>query len=280
MKLIIFFRGGLGNQIYQYVHGKYISETCDTPLICDTSFYTFQSLANITKRKFELFSIFYGIKYVNNYFLFFVVKFKFLNFLLGRETLIIDDNFNYNNLFLLTTHKFKLVILNGYFQNNPFFLTLVNKCYFRFKNYPLQDVNFRDSICLHVRKGDYLNNLDIYYNLSGNYFSDSIELAFNSMEGIVPIYIISDDINWFKNNVNINPNYEYVFIENDKSYLDFIFFKNFNNVIISNSTFSLTATILSLNDKNLVIAPKFWLVDTDENLKFMANNYSKNWLLV
>ena len=49
-----------------------------------------------------------------------------------------------------------------------------------------------------------------------------------------------------------------------------------NNIIISNSTFSLWASLLNNYKEKKIIVPKRWFIDEDKNSKIFSNYYTNN----
>jgi len=120
------------------------------------------------------------------------------------------------------------------------------------------NINKKQTISLHVRRGDYMQ-LQMshkfigieYINNAISYFNDSV------------IFVFSDDIEWCKNNINSSNN-ELVFIDNKYSledYEEMYLMSMCNHNIISNSSFSWWASYLNQNENKKVIVPEKWFCD-------------------
>ncbi|MBV1776594.1 alpha-1,2-fucosyltransferase [Burkholderiaceae bacterium DAT-1] len=115
------------------------------------------------------------------------------------------------------------------------------------------------SLTIHIRRGDYLNftthglsNL----TLDEGYYRSAIKHFYNLTSATIEkTYIITDDINWCKEKFSDIKDIEY---RSSNELADFIFIASSENIICSNSTFSLTASLLS-EVNAITIAPEYWL---------------------
>lgn len=116
-------------------------------------------------------------------------------------------------------------------------------------------LNSRNTISLHVRRGDFLKlNRDI--SRSG-YYGRAIKYMENRIDK--PVYLIfSDDIDWVRENVDIQGERIYVSDMGFKDYEELIIMKHCRHNIIANSTFSYWAAYLNLNVDKITICPKYW----------------------
>lgn len=104
---------------------------------------------------------------------------------------------------------------------------------------------------IHVRRGDYLKLLHVHSVQGMEYFKQGMDAI-----GKVDKYLIfSDDIAWCKANF-IGP--DYVFIENERDYVDLFLMSMCTHQIISNSSFSWWAAWLNTNPEKKVVGPLRW----------------------
>lgn len=104
---------------------------------------------------------------------------------------------------------------------------------------------------IHVRRGDYLKLQHVHTVQSLEYFTKAIEAI-----GPVDKYVVvSDDIEWCKANF-IGDNF--VFVENEKDYIDLFLMSMCSHQIISNSSFSWWAAWLNKNEEKKVVGPLKW----------------------
>ena len=127
--------------------------------------------------------------------------------------------------------------------------------YFKIKN---KIINNSHSVAMHVRKDDYLikKNTNIYENITKSYYENSIDYFKNNLPNN-KLYIFSDDTNWVKNNLNFKDS---ILISkyNLNTIEEFDLLSNFKNIVLSNSTFSLWASLLNNKNNKKIITPKYW----------------------
>ena len=122
-------------------------------------------------------------------------------------------------------------------------------------------INNKNSVAIHIRRGDYLNDPKVrcihgilgsdYYKKSINYIKKKVKNPF--------FFIFSDDIELVKKNFSFFNNKKYIFIDTKSSINDLYLMSNCKHFIIANSTFSWWGAWLSKNKRKIVCAPKRWL---------------------
>jgi hypothetical protein len=158
---------------------------------------------------------------------------------------------------------------------------------FNFKNHPtgqnkltLNIINNTNSVSLHIRRGDYIKNLetynkhgliDLYYYYKAiNYIKEHV---YNPT-----FFIFSDDITWAKENLNIElPVYFIDFNDQTRNYEDLRLMKNCKYNIIANSSFSWWGAWLNDFSNKIVIAPKKWFNDDTINTYDLT---PLDWILI
>ena len=250
--------GGLGNQMFQYAIAKSIAIKNSDKFQLDISFYYKQTL-----RKYELnlFNIEQNLAKQESFFSKVKRKLGFVpkEYYIEKEVAVFDKGvFNYQDK----------IVLDGYWQNEKYFkdirdeilkdFTLKQDISIEAKDY-LEQIKDSNSISLHVRRGDYVQNshtnkvhgicnLD-YYKRAIDYINEKVQ---ESM-----FYIFSDDIAWCKENFDFLENK--IFIDDTRSALeDLELMKKCKHNIIANSTFSWWGAWLNENKGKIVIAPKIW----------------------
>ena len=196
----------------------------------------------------------------------------------GNNTLefnhLFEYNFNYQNISLPEyihsdridinnsqfTHRYSNIpILNdntcivGYFQSAKYFDTIKDNLknnYFKFKlnlinSIQLKYGNLSNTAILHVRRGrDRLYGC-IYAKSFTQFESDYYERAVNYLKNnyaIDNIFLISDHIEWCKENIKIK---NIQFIENTTNIEDFVLYSLCKYNVLGNSTFSWWASWLN-----------------------------------
>jgi hypothetical protein len=163
------------------------------------------------------------------------------------------------------------VIVEGFFQSEKYFIEERKNILSIFKptidiEKQLHKYNFRNynTTSIHVRRGDYLkfNNIHTVQNLE--YYNQALKIT----ESYTDKYIVfSDDVDWCKNNFLGN---NFIFVENEKDYIELYLMSYCNNNIISNSSFSWWGAWMNNNLNKIVIGPKNW---------FSSNIYSDKDIL-
>jgi hypothetical protein len=176
------------------------------------------------------------------------------------------DCFVFNDIIL----KDKDFVLNGYFQNEKYFIDYKNIIVEHFKNNNLykkllnhiknnkeQELLLKNSYFLHIRRGDYVNNpthqidYDTYYTKAISYI---LERDNNAL-----FTIISDDIEFCKTYSILN-NINKVFYENSDPLVTIYYISFFyKGGICCNSTFSWWGSYLNNNKNKLVLFPNKWV---------------------
>lgn len=267
--LIVRICGGLGNQMFQYAFGRYLSFKHNKELLIDASFFKNKnSNREIGITKFNLhckisFDSYKTQKYFQN-----PTVNKYFNYFL----------FNFNIYSESTVSNFKKELLkknkgyfDGYWQSEKYFYPIRDILIeeFKPKHISFEIINLlhkienTNSIGLHVRKADYLYviNSGIYANCSASYYLNSINLMLNKFSNPV-FYIFTDDINWVNNNLNFR-NIKHEFVSKDPIEDLYIMSKCKHN-IISNSTFSWWSAWLNGYSKKVVIAPFHWFTEKSQ----------------
>lgn len=142
----------------------------------------------------------------------------------------------------------------------------------------LEKISESESVCLHIRRGDYsaFANLQV---CTEEYYKSAI----SKMKKMVPnavFYIFSnthDDLEWIKNNYNFGEDYNTVYVDfSNPDYEELRLMYTCKHFIISNSTFSWWAQFLGKYEDKIVMAPEIWY-----NGRFNSENiYMPNWIRV
>ena len=284
--VLVKLKGGLGNQMFQYAIGRHLSLKNDSSLRFDISELGQHSIHD-TKRNYELhvFNI-YG-KIAPKLLLLRVNK-------LNKSKIFKILNLSYKPIFqkdmyfdASVLNEKGNIILDGYWQSEEYFndirdvlikdfaLTIapdnINKDM-------LKRINNSNSVCIHVRRGDYISD-NIINAVHGTCSVKYYLSAVNVIEGKVAypeFFIFSDDPNWCKSNLKLNYPTHYVDINDvSKGYEDLRLMYNCNHFICANSSFSWWGAWLSDNSNKIICAPRKWFVGKDE-----GDIVPKDWIRV
>jgi len=223
----VFLQGGLGNQLFQiataYAHSKNVG---DKLTLENGQHHLPLQGSNVDTYK----DIFY----------------KGLDFLDGIDVSGVyhEPSFEYSSIPLDTN-----LYLVGYFQSEKYFVDYKPEIKRLFDVDQPGDM-LKNTISLHVRRGDYLNAQDNHPCLSMEYYSEALKEFPEELK----VLVFSDDITWCKSNF-IGDRFE--FVEGQKDHEDLLKMICCSDHIIANSSFSWWGAWLS-GEGGKVIAPKKW----------------------
>jgi hypothetical protein len=130
------------------------------------------------------------------------------------------------------------------------------------------------SAFLHIRRGDYLNNPNMHYIQSLEYYQSAINILL-SKKNITKIYIFSDDIEWVRSiSLFQKPLFELV-NSDDELYSLHLMSQCKGGAICANSTFSWWGAFLgAYSERNPVIIPQKWIALQVESL------FPEDWIII
>lgn len=273
--MIIWFGGGLGNQMFQYA--LYKSAECrGVKVKGDLNYFRSHKCHN----GFELHRVF-NIK-INNINRLESMYFRIASSnklrnsplgLISKCVLYESDMVQHKNV-LEAKNKY----VKGFWQNENYFYDIRDILLTDFAFPGLNSHNSKlateiqsyQSVSLHIRRGDYLSNKNIKYyrNLTEtDYYQKAIKYISDNFED-TRFYVFSDDIVWCRENMNLPQHTSFICSNNgSNSFVDMHLMSLCKHNIIANSTFSWWGAWLNKNDSKCVIAPKIWFLD----------NYSKEF---
>lgn len=176
----------------------------------------------------------------------------------------------------------KNIIFQGYFQSEKFFLSnslkikkLFSPTYEFIKKYHeiFPFLNNDNTIVINVRRGDYIYYPNEHPIISKEYIYKSLEHIPNNKTS--PIIVISDDIEWCKENINID---NVFFAENMTSWELLWLMSLCKHFIISNSSFSWWGAFLGEKENSIVLCPDVWF---GPNINVNTSDIYKNgWIKI
>lgn len=254
-------KGGLGNQLFQYAHGRNCIEKGEE-VIFDISF--FEENKKDTSRPFLL------------------KKFNIIetNIFLPIKESIFKKYIN--------KIKSKLSGEYGFFQSENYFkeITPIIHSEFTLKDplssfaqtYTEQITQSQDSVSIHIRRGDYILNSSANKH-HGTCNLEYYEHAILKIKESIPspiFFIFSDDIEWVKENLKIEQA-TYVSNPNLSECEELILMSHCSHNIIANSTFSWWGAWLNQNSNKIVIAPQKWL---NTNISKQPDIIPSTWIKI
>lgn len=264
---IISYKGGLGNQMFQYALAKcfMVKGRCVTGDV--SSYYQIATPDFILESFFPAVSI----KKCNV-----ALKKKYKS---NRNLCIIQPN-------IRTVDKIKADVsilksergyFEGYWQSAQYAELVKKELQSDFKFTERKEeklcklsekmISAENAVSVHIRRGDYLKvgNQKRFGNIcTADYYEKSIKYIINNVKDPV-FYFFSNDIEWVKKEYgNLNAVYisEDMFV-NYMDWYDMFLMSCCKHNIIANSTFSWWGAWLNPNQNKIVIAPSKWTNDCD-----------------
>jgi hypothetical protein len=208
-------------------------------------------------------------KYLNN--IFKNIKFDNITEKLER---VAEPSWSYSQINLL---YYKSIEFYGYFQSGKNFENNKEKIIQLFspdkqfiekikRLYP--NILSKNSISIHVRRGDYLTISDILPTIDKTY----IDQALNKLNNEGSIFIFSNDKKWVEENLNYENSTIVMGLED---YEELWAMSLCNHNVMSNSSFSWWASYLNKNTNKKVFAPSIWFGPKGE--KNFDDIYEPEW---
>ena len=245
---IVDVKGGLGNQIFTISFAQYLKNN-DYKVYVDTSFY---NSSHDYPRELYIDIEKFGFKRIN-------FKNDKIFKLLSTRYEEVDNLTNLNTKIL---NRFK-----GYYQDTTF----LDKKYLIDK-LSLQNKKNEESVMVHIRRGDYIG---LNEDLKLEYYSTAIKKLEKKL-GSFEITIFTDD---YSLKIEDFKKFNVTKLFNDKNEDALETFKKmtqFQNFIISNSTFSFLAAFLGQEKNSHIYYPQPWMRNSDVQVK----NFPKDWIVI
>lgn len=282
--IVVQLKGGMGNQLFQYSLGRALAIKHKTELLFDTSF-----LANRVPDKAKTF--------YNNELGLFDLPARIAS---KNDIPYYGGRFSTRNRFTRGIHLLRIhtrglryvlqrqfefdpqiialpdnVYLDGYWQTEKYFQPVAAQIRtdlaFHHNLSPVarqmhDRMKSKTSVCVHIRRGDYLEIVDQVGVVGANYIQSGIRMLTERFVGL-HFYIFSNDPQWCVANLKITVPHTFINAKNagmnDKEH--FMLMSSAQHFIIANSTYSWWAAWLATSPHKFVIGPKTWLLDPKIN---------------
>lgn len=287
---IIRFKGGLGNQMFQYAFLKSLMQR-GRDVRGNLGFYRLHP----DLMHFCLTDVFSNIdiQFIeDNIFNKIDKRWKRIK---EQEDILKEFLFNYSERFFWVEdskfydeHVFETrnCVFVGYWQTEKYFKhirsELLNDFSFhpgdtKFEKMKIELKGHKDYVSIHIRRCDYLKNPEIYGDLSAtNYYYNAKKYISTRVNN--PIYVyFSDDIQWVKENFK-DKNGIYIeenLFDDYQVWYDMCLMSCCANNIIANSSFSWWAAWLNQNENKNIISPEPWFLNCD-----MSDIYCEKWIKI
>lgn len=276
---IIKYKGGLGNQMFQYAFGRALQEKyLQKHIVADFRFYQ-DKINGDTKRPniLEL-NILLKVadkKKLDDFFLF--VTNPLLSKMKGKVLIGLEAIFNkeyyleYNRAWRNPEKLLKYTYYDGYWQSWKYLIGIERKLRdeFQFKGnigvksrHAIIEYSKVNSVMLGIRRGDYLQESQHYGILTQEYYQKCMSYISNRIPD--PIFIVfSNDIEWVKNHMDLK-NYNVIYRTRelqDSDTEELMVMAACKHFIIANSTYQWWGAWLGKSPEKVVIAPNKWFAD-------------------
>jgi hypothetical protein len=161
------------------------------------------------------------------------------------------------------------ISIQGYFQSERYFQAIAPSIREQFRvprpmNPKVLAIGdqLHEAATLHIRRGDYVSsekNRSIYAQCTLDYYRAAVE----RLPSDVPVYVLSDDMDWVRRNFKIP--HRLNFPESETALEDLWLMTQARHHVIANSTFSWWGAWLAKATDGIKIAPRKWFCDETIN---------------
>lgn len=270
--------GGLGNQMFQFAAAANLAKIHKTRVGICLDRYKAHNNTDLTKRVFELDSVFC----IDNYELVDSSRFSFISsdkrnlldkikYKLLNASFFFETSPPYNSAILKLS---KETYIEGYFQTEQYFKEFESSVLanFKFKKKPSQRTSEmlelaknKNAIAVHVRRGDYLSNkknLSTHGVCSTEYYQRAIE-KFSDLDNVLFV-VLSDEPEWAKENLVFGQSVVFVdWNQAADSWQDMLIMSACKHAIIANSSFSWWGAKLIQYPQKRIVAPAIWYANSE-----------------
>jgi hypothetical protein len=292
--IVVRLNGGLGNQLFQYGFARSLAYQKQTSFALDVRYLNDRSYRPFfTFREYDL-SIF------NVQVNFYKSDRKLLPFWVYADRVIakmvekfpsptffgtyVESDFSFNAGYINLPADCYCI---GYFQSykylEPVKHLLVKDLSFSEKQtnpavlHLIQEIQQLNSVCVHIRKGDFANN-NVHGTIGLEYYTNAIDLMAQKVNDI-HLFVFSDDVNWCAKNLQFQ--YPVTFVPTElagvKTRNNFEMMTHCKHFVISNSTYAWWAAYLAQYATKTVIAPKKWFMGVSVDTKDLT---PAEWILL
>lgn len=291
--IIMKIQGGLGNQMYQYALGRYLSGGGETGLQFEMSYFDLPNARPFMLDKFNTKGTFSSNAWLKFYLRIPRGRRVVKHFLRPFLKVVQEPTMPFHSEILQYRGTNQHVYLSGYWLSPKYFNAIkdVLKKEFHCKvplsdttKYWLEQIQKDDGepVSLHVRRGDYLAsaiNRQIYKQLKPEYYQECVD-RLKAQVKKPSLYIFSNDMEWTKENLDF-AGIPVHFVEgNDENhgFEDMIIMWKCKHHIIANSTFSWWGAYLS-EQEGYTYGPSDWF-NFQDDAHDIRDLYPDNWIQV
>lgn len=269
-KLILYFKGGLGNQLFQLCAGLSIARKLDVPLQFDDSWYEIQQTDTLSNRSFkacDLELIDPSMKcatpiWISNPKFQKIVR-RFPSRM--KERLGLFEEIGISDCEKILKCRGKRSILSGYWMNPPILqeietlkiaLDSLQQRILRKYPYLVEELKLESTLTVHIRLGDYKNFPEIFDVLDSHYFEEALQFLQQGKSDYAKsrIIVFTDDPDEAKFRFGSTfAGAKWITSQEVPDELDTLLLMSLsNNLICANSSFSWWAAVSGNKSKRVV----------------------------
>ncbi len=283
--IIVKIKAGLGNQMFQYAHGRALSLRSNVELKLDTTDWTKRGE---TFRKYTL-SHFNIVETIAT-----DEEIKKLRRPFGIVSKILEKIISLCHISNVTFYTLYLskknVYLDGFWQNESYFKDQADAIRKDFT--PKTPLSAKTAamlrtieadpkaISLHIRRGDNAHNpssMKAFGLCSMEYYENALRILSKKTGGALHLYIFSDEIDWAKENLTFPFPMTFVSAPEIADWEEILLMAACRHNILANSSFSWWGAWLNPRTDKVVIGPKQWALQNKHQYKHIL---PPSWLRI
>lgn len=264
LPIFVIVDGGLGNQLFQAAHGLSLARRFGRSVIFISLCRAHRAVRQCELRYFGLSVVDFG-RLAARCFLIGVGILRRLRVDALFSCILIDRGQDSEGV-----RSCPLLVV-GYWQRFNCYMDSVDLLRERFSGLRAvacdmyDDRIFFDTNCLavHVRRGDYVEDSKaaVKHNVCTlAYFRRAVDVVLSSDRSIKSVVVFSDDPNWVRENLSFSTDTVYVESIGVHAWIDMLRMASCGHFVISNSTYSLWAALLSVSAGSRV-SPNYWFAN-------------------
>jgi len=286
--IIVKLMGWLGNQLFQYAAARRLAYVHNVPLKLDISGFEKDTVCKYRVHPFNIIENFANSDDLSTFASRKSVVKKTLNQLANAvrpyymQPVVKQQYYHFDPNILRVG---KDAYLDGYWQSEKYFedVGFVLRKEITVRESPdsrnaelAREIGGRDSVSVHIRRGDYVSDLTInsFHGITPvSYYQRAVEVIASRISNPY-LYIFTNDPEWVVGNIKFDRPMT-ILTHNDavKSYEDLRLMSLCKHNIIANSTFSWWGAWLNQNPDKIVIAPRIWFKVGDINKDIVPESW-------
>jgi len=183
-------------------------------------------------------------------------------------------------------------LIQGYFQSYKYFSTYLPQLRELFYNntkyiadkmvHKWNITNPNESCMCHIRRGDYIGQFSDIYEYNGEeYYRRALSIAVDKQTHIKTLFVFTDDFTFVKKwDIWKTCGLQVIFVEEQDALETFIAMTMCGNFIVTNSSLSLTASLLSLHQDGVKIASSKWFKPSSYVQAKLEDLYPEDYIII